>query len=443
MAFIDKISSCIEKYSLLEPGARVLVALSGGADSVALLLSLRALEYDCVAAHCNFHLRGNDSNRDASFVADLCARLGIELATIDFDVPDYQRRHKVSLEMACRELRYDWFERLLGERRCCAIAVGHHADDRKETFIINALRGSGIKGLSSIKPKNGNVVRPMLFVSRADIEAFLEEHNQPFVTDITNLSIDFGRNKVRNRILPEINALFPDNAMLRTIDSLLSCNEFYQGALESAIANCCQIDGDVVVVNYRKLLAFRGYDALLYGIVSRYGFNAVQADELLQAVNSPDGVGRIFVSQSHRIDVGRKAFTISLTENGDTLAAEYRFALPYVPAELPLQLSVEVIPFSSVDFERNPLVAYLDSSIVGVPLVLRHWRRADRMHPFGLKGSKLLSDLFADAKYDSLQKRNAWVLEAAGEVIWVPGLRTSDRYRCKPGGDVVVVSVIE
>ena len=154
-------------------------------------------------------------------------------------------------------------------------------------------------------------------------------------------------------------------------------------------------------------------------------------------------MGRIFVSQSHRIDVGRKAFTISLTENGDTLAAEYQFALPDVPAELPLQLSVEVIPFSSVDFERNPLVAYLDSSIVGVPLVLRHWRRADRMHPFGLKGSKLLSDLFADAKYDSLQKRNAWVLEAAGEVIWVPGLRTSDRYRCKPGGDVVVVSVIE
>ena len=185
--FEEKVAVYISENRLFDIGSRVLVTVSGGADSVALLCLLNGLGYDCVAAHCNFHLRGEESMRDERFVRALCGKLGVECVVRDFDVPAYMAEHKVSMEMACRELRYGWFEEVRESSGCAVIAVAHHSDDSVETFFLNMLRGCGIAGLAGIKPVNGRIVRPFLCVSRADIEEYLQEIRQDYIVDSTNL----------------------------------------------------------------------------------------------------------------------------------------------------------------------------------------------------------------------------------------------------------------
>ena len=272
--FLKKIEDYIHNHNLLPSKGKVLVTLSGGADSVALLISLHSLGYNCVAAHCNFHLRGDDSNSDQAFVEELTTKLGIPLKLIHFNVQSIMDSHHMSMEMACRYLRYNWFECLRKDECCDAIAVGHHSNDNVETFFLNAIRGSGINGLAAIKPVNGYIVRPLLCVSRRDVEDFLASIGQNYVTDKSNLSNDFNRNKLRNIIIPSINKLFPQQCLLRTISNISSCNDFYQGAIERAKNEC--FDKETGIINMPVLNSYPGCTTLLYEIVREYEFNSIQ-----------------------------------------------------------------------------------------------------------------------------------------------------------------------
>ena len=227
--FLNKVKAFIDSDCGIDASVPVLVALSGGADSVALLRVLLELGYDCRAAHCNFHLRGDESNRDECFVTELCQLLGVKFDVKHFDVPYYMKEHGVSLEMACRELRYEWFEQLRLEHGCQCIAVAHHSDDNIETFFLNALRGTGIAGLTGMKPRNANVVRPLLCVSRNEILEWLESLHQDFVTDSTNLENDARRNRLRNVVLPTIYSEFEGSkdSLLKTIENMTRCNDLY------------------------------------------------------------------------------------------------------------------------------------------------------------------------------------------------------------------------
>ena len=207
--FIGRVEQYMARCGMPAPGARVLVALSGGADSVALLLVLRSLGYDCVAVHCNFHLRGEESMRDEKFVRGLCADLGLQLKVKDFNVKERMKADGVSVEMACRDLRYEWFEHERQSEQCCNIAVAHHSDDNVETLLLNMLRGTGIAGMAGIKPMNGYIIRPLLCVSRQEIEEFLKEVGQDYVIDSTNAVADVKRNRLRNIVLPVIMGQFP------------------------------------------------------------------------------------------------------------------------------------------------------------------------------------------------------------------------------------------
>ena len=220
--FAKRISAFISAHGLFTPDDRVLVTLSGGADSVALLHVLLELGYDCVAAHCNFHLRGEESMRDERFVRALCDKLGVQATFVDFDVDSYVSERKVSVEMACRELRYRWFEQMRRQFGCRVIAVAHHADDSAETFFLNLMRGTGLAGLAGIKPRNGVIVRPMLCVGRQDVEAYLAQLQQDYVTDSTNLESEYRRNKIRNIVLPALRKCFPgsDAALSATMANL-------------------------------------------------------------------------------------------------------------------------------------------------------------------------------------------------------------------------------
>lgn len=436
--FIEKISNYIKKQQLLPPNSKVIITLSGGADSVALLISLHLLGYKCLAAHCNFHLRGQDSIDDENFSRNLAESLSIPFEITHFDVPTYERQHGVSTEMACRELRYAWFEELSVRYGINHIAVGHHIDDNKETFFLNLLRGTGIKGLAAIKPQNGKIVRPLLCVTRKEIEDFLSTLKQNFVTDRTNLENDFKRNKLRNILFPEIDNLFPENNIKRTIDNIYSCNEFYQGAIKNAVRECLNNNS----LDIAKLKEFEGYHAVLLEVVSKFNFNSSQAEEMSNIIESKEpSTGKEFYSSTHiaLFNRGKIEFSQFQTNNCKT---EYIFNLNNIPTDLPIKLSCKFIEdFKNFKFERNPKKAYFDAKITDKEIKLRKWHDGDRFSPFGMKGKKKLSDLFVDEKLSLTEKQNVWILEVDNEIVWIVGIKNSNSFTANKNCRMIEISV--
>lgn len=437
--FLKKISDYINANALLKKDDDILIALSGGADSVALLLSLIHLGYKCKAAHCNFHLRGEESMRDERFVRTLTKKLDIPLFHIDFDVPKFMKENHMSLEMACRKLRYDWFENLRQKENYKVLAVGHHSDDNIETFFLNTIRGSGINGLSAIKPRNGYIIRPLLCVSRNNIEAFLTNCNQDYIIDSTNNSIDYNRNKVRNIIIPQICELFPQQALLKTIENLSACNEFYQGAIEEAINKCVFMKNEYTIIDMTKIIKYPGAETLLYEIVKRYNFNPTQSSEIFNTFHTAHSTGRYFISSTHNAIINRDSIEISQKEpiSNNT---EYDINLSDISDTLPLDLTITYFDsIENIRFTRDPYIAYFNSNVLNCKLTLRKWKNGDSMIQFGMKGRKKLSDIFSDAKLSLTEKEKIWILEADGEIIWIIGLRTSNKYRCTKDDKIIQI----
>lgn len=422
--FEQKINGYICRHALLTPAGRVLVALSGGADSVALLRVLVALGYDCVAAHCNFHLRGDESDRDEAFAVGLCRALGVGCLTVDFDVESYKLIHGVSTEMACRDLRYEWFGRMLEEHDCTAVAVAHHRDDSVETLLLNLLRGTGITGLVGIKPLNGNVVRPLLAVGRDEILGYLEGLGQDYVTDSTNLESDYSRNKIRNILLPEIRRLFPSGqrGIERTLDNLAGDYEVWRNAVVGFEAEAVRLDDGDILIDRKRLAASPDPLTMLRHALEGRGFSGDQLRQML----ATDRVGAAFESEGYVAEVGRGKITV-MPKDFDDGARDYSVAeAERLKRECGIEVAV-VDNDGTVAFERG--AAYFDADAVGDRLCVRHWRQGDRFRPFGMKGSKKLSDYFNDHKLSLRQKRRALIVEAQGRIVWLVGERAADEFR--------------
>lgn len=442
--FIEKVDSFIKKHNLLRNTHRVLVALSGGADSVALLCVLKDLGVDVVAAHCNFHLRGDESLRDENFVRELTSASGVDCHFIDFDVYSYSAKHHLSLEMACRELRYDFFRIKSEEVSAGAIAVAHHRDDNAETFFLNILRGTGITGLAGIKPRNGNIIRPLLDVRRADIEDYLRNKGIGYVVDSTNGENDFKRNKLRNIILPQIRESFDgaDIAIANTISNCEGCLAVYKDAIDKLRMEIVSVNGHKVVIDGIKLTGTAAPETVLYEFVKEPGFNADQVAGMLAAL-SRSNTGAHFISGTHEAVIARGMIEIMpISEE----ALEERILKiegygSHVEGDLRITLKrrddgFKIVPSSSV--------AYLDARITGCDLRLRRWKEGDKFIPFGMKGYKKLSNLFVDKKLSLLDKRNVRVVTADGEIVWVVGIRASDKFRIdEMTSDVVVMEVLD
>ncbi len=402
-------------------GSRVLVALSGGADSVALLRMLTSEGYDCHAAHCNFHLRGEESMRDERFVCDLCEKLDIPLVVKDFDVKAYQQEHGGSTEMACRELRYTWFEQERQRLECDLIAVAHHSDDQVETFFLNLLRGTGIRGLAGMQRLSGNIWRPLLDVSRNQILEYLEAIGQDYVTDSTNDENHYRRNQLRNIILPVIGQQFP-HAGERILDTMANMRDDL--SLLTALVN--DILPNERHIDNKTLCSSPDAPTLLYHRIRHLGFNRVQCGQAVEAARHGHS-GRQFIGKGHVLHVNRR-----------TLDIEPTYEHPEI--EIPVDLNADLLspvhvsisrnnaPFSPLMCDGKSKVAFSSYLLRCQRIVLRHWRKGDRIKPFGLKGSKLVSDLFNDLKLDDSEKHNAWLLEADGDIIWVLGHRASALY---------------
>lgn len=425
--FEKRLSDNIVRHRLIAPGRLVIVAVSGGADSVALLTALVALGYDCVAAHCNFHLRGEESNRDMHSVGDLCDHLGIDLYMRDFNVHERCVSTGESIEMACRTLRYDWFGTLLDKLRAQCIAVAHHREDNIETFFLNLMRGSSITGLTGMRWRNNFVVRPMLDMTRTEIERYLTEKGTAWVDDSTNSETVFARNRLRNVVLPTLSEAFPGamDGILKSISFLSDNRDLY----DRAVAEKAELYQSGNTVHLDELLRDQPSSRLiLFEMLRPLGFNMSQVDDIIASSRKS---GLTFCAGHTTLELDRGKLSIVSRTRYTPDETEVSLAHDILS---PVHIEVSEHPVAAFKPSRNPGIAYFDKSILdGNPkFTLRRWRRGDRITPFGMKGTRLLSDIFSDAKMSAADKRAVWLLTRDGEIIWVAGIRTTDRFPVNP-----------
>lgn len=417
----------IEAHELIRPEGVVIVAVSGGADSVALLASLIALGYNCVAAHCNFHLRGDESDRDMRSVQALCSRLEVDLYMRDFDVEDRCRTTGESVEMACRSLRYEWFGNLLDKMRAQCIAVAHHREDNVETFFLNLMRGSSITGLTGMRWRNEYIVRPILNLTRESIETYLADRNIPYVNDSSNASNDYQRNKLRNVVIPTLTAQFPGaiDGILKSIGYLNENRELYARTVSEKSA--IYLTANTIHLN-ELLRDEPQHRLLLFEMLKPLGFNMSQVDDILA---SADKSGLTFETDNTTLELSHGKLTIAGRTAFTTDEVEVSLARDILS---PVHITITEHPVSAFLPSREATVAYFDKAILGdsPKFTLRRWRRGDRITPFGMRGTRLLSDIFSDAKLSAAEKRNVWILTRNAEIIWVVGIRATDRFSVGP-----------
>lgn len=435
---IDRVRRFIEKEKLFAPGATVIVGLSGGMDSMVLLDLLTLSGYQCVAAHCNFHLRGEESNRDAAFVKKWCKGIDIPFTSIDFDTTQYAADKKISIEMAARELRYDWFEIVRRQYVAEAVAVAHHKDDSVETVLLNLIRGTGIKGLSGIMPKNRHVVRPLLCVTRAEIEEYIAERDMPYVFDSTNDNDIFLRNSLRLNIIPQLEKLNPSvrEAIWRTSRNLFEAEKVYSESLRDIIKDLFR-DDKIDITKLRQTASPR---SVLFEILSPLGFGASVIEDVYLGMESTSG--KVFHSKSYRLIKDRGIFILDpVTGNErDEELIQIHSGTEEITGPLHLLIRKEKIPLS---IEKNSRVLYADLSKLKFPLTVRRWNEGDWFIPFGMKGRKKVSDYFTDRKYSLKEKENAWILLSGDDIVWIVGERSDDRYKItEESSDVFVVEMV-
>lgn len=425
--FIHRIEDFISRNHLLEKDGKYLVALSGGADSVTLLWVLHELGYQIEACHCNFQLRGTESDRDEQFCVQLCEQLGIPLHRIHFDTRLYAEVHKESIELAARNLRYRYFAQLKEDVEADGICVAHHQDDTVETVLINLIRGAGIQGLTGISAKNGDILRPLLCVDRKEILAYLEEKGQDYVTDSTNLVDDVVRNKIRLNIIPMLKEINPaaSKNIAQAARHLEEANKML-----SSIAICGEKSEDGTIrVAVLEIESAASAEYALYSSLSPYGFRGKAITEILASLHS---TGKTWTSETHQLVIDRDCILIREKQTeafqGMKIPETGCYVLPR-GEKIKLSIRKREIDFSP---SKEKFLITLDADAVTFPLHLRLAQNGDTFHPFGMKGKKLVSDYLTDRKKNLFEKQSQLVLEdAKGQIIWVVGERTSEICKIK------------
>ena len=442
MIISQKVQQYIDQKHLFGPNDTLLVALSGGADSVAMLILLRELGYRLVAAHCNFQLRGSESERDQQFVERLCLHLHIQLHTQRFDTNTYAKEKHVSIEMAARELRYEWFERLRQRIGAQYICIAHHQDDNIETMLLNLIRGTGLRGLCGMQPMNGHLRRPLLCLTREQLHHYLDERapslqlpqteGNPFVVDSSNLSSEhYARNKVRLQLLPLLRSINPgaDSNLADTIENMNQAWNVYRYCIDEFAG--AALDGPSEL-DIATIMRCPSPLALLHELLTPFGFNRPQLVSILQSIHH---VGAQFQSSSHRLVIDRSQLIIdelttpypsspglAVSTQGNTLA----------PEELATAgITLSIVPNTpDFQFSPSPQIAYFDAShLTAHSLHIRTVKTGDRIVPFGMKGSRLVSDVLTDLKLNRLEKEQQLLLLFDSEIAWIVGRRSSDLFR--------------
>lgn len=424
---INQFTQYIADHHLFDSSGRILLAVSGGMDSMVMWHLFDQARYDYAVLHCNFQLRGEASDGDEQLVTQMAGDLGVKIYTRRFETREYAALKGISIEMAARELRYEWFEEIRMVNHYDCIATAHHLDDLLETFFINLIRKTGLKGLTGFRPVNGRLVRPMLFASRSDIEKYAKEYNIPFRYDQTNSDIAIQRNFIRHKTIPDLVTVHPAfrENLAQTIIHLRSVEEFFLTEVDRQLHRIALHEYDGPAIRISALLKLPHPKLVLYEWLSRYGFNSTVADQLFNALDA--NPGRQFLSGSHRAIIDRDA--ILMTHQLSSEDGVYYVEKEDLELFTPLHLSLRMVGREGLTIDPNPRKAFIDAEKLIFPLTLRRWRQGSYFQPLGMDGLKKISDFFTDQKLSIPEKENIWILYSQEQVVWIVGHRIDHRFR--------------
>ena len=413
--------------ALFFPGQKILLAVSGGKDSVLMAHLFAQSGFTFGIAHCNFNLRADESQRDESFVRMLSSNLGVPFHVTHFKTKAYAEEHKISTQMAARTLRYDWFEEIRNQYDYEVVALAQHQDDVIETVLLNLTRGTGIAGLHGIMPKRGNLVRPMLFLSRSEIDGLIEANDLSYVEDSSNLGTNYARNKIRHHVVPQLRELNPSLAQTfrQNVQRFAETEQVLQRVISSLKQTIFLQKGSAWYLAIAQIKALQPQQLLLFEMLRDYGFSEMVVAALLKALDKQSGTS--FYSATHCIIVDRQHLVLSAVQEQDQpiIFVHPQDQLVKLPFHI-LSIAYEEQPF----FEKDNSKAFIDAGKLIFPLIIRNRQPGDKFIPIGMKTHKKLSNFFIDQKLPLSEKDRVPVLvNGNGELIWIGGLRQDDRYK--------------
>lgn len=443
----------IQKYitdnQLFTQEDKLLVAVSGGVDSMVLAILLKELNYSLGIAHCNFQLRGVESDEDARFVKEFAAYHEIPFYAQQFDTKNFAAQHKIGIQEAARQLRYTWFETLLKEYQYDKIVVAHHANDSIETALFNFAKGTGLRGLRGILPIKGAIVRPFLWAKKDDILNFAIKNNIFFREDSSNLTDDYTRNFIRHNIIPDFKQINPDfdNTALANINRFKEYTDLLDFFIQNIKNNITQNIDNQFFIDIKKIKSYPSVKTVLFELLKDYGFNNTHIEDIVNENTTGQKIGTKYYSDTHCLLIDRDFFILKTinkgfsTEGGIVLIEKNQKLVDFPMGQLSIDYS-DIPPF---DILKNKNFAQLDADKLSFPLKLRPWKIGDKFHPFGMKGkSQLLSDFFRSRKISSFDKEKIYVLTTDNdEVVWIIGWRMDDRFKLTERSEVCLKVVFE
>jgi tRNA(Ile)-lysidine synthase len=429
--FQERFRQFISEQRLFQSEDKIIIGVSGGIDSVALVHLFSMHSYNFAIAHCNFGLRGDDSDGDENFVKNLAENYKVPFYSIRFETSTFAKQHKISIQMSARKLRFDWFEEIRKSEGYKYVALAHHGDDEVETFFINMIRGTGIAGLSGLKPKHNNLLHPLLFASRKEIENFISENNLQFREDKSNLSKKYLRNKLRLDLIPQFEQLNPSfkETIKAEIKRLKDVNTIFQEAVKEKRKALFYhaADDEITSIYIAEIKKLKPLEIWMFELLSPFRFNIETIREVIDALDGPSG--KQFFSETHRLVKDREMVIISEKKNKIAPESiEIKAKTRQIAHPLPVNLSRFEVP---VNFKipTSPFIACLDASKVNEPLQIRLWQHGDKFIPLGMSGFKKVSDFLIDLKIPLIEKEKVFVLTSNGEIVWVIGFRIDNRFK--------------
>ncbi len=420
----------IKEQKLIDPSDKILLAVSGGVDSVVLCKLLHQAKIKFAIAHCNFTLRGEESDEDELFVEGLAEQYNVAFHSISFDTNSFAKKNKLSVQVAARELRYKWFDEIKTQFNFTLIATAHHQDDSIETFFINLLRGSGIRGLHGILPKQGDIIRPLLFVNKVEIETFAKKNKLKFRRDSSNNTDKYLRNKIRHKLIPLLNTINPsaNKNIADTIENLREVEAIYLKSIEKKKLKIVEEKNGLVKISIKELEKLKPLSAYLFEYLYPLGFNSKMIDDILESLNSESG--KQFFSGTHRLIKDRNYLIISTNEKIiDSKNINIIVSQKEIKVGSNKIVFKKMLHSKKVDLKVSKDIAQIDFEKLKFPLQLRKWEHGDTFHPIGMKGKKKLSDFFIDQKFSLIEKENTMVLISDNKIVWIVGHRIDDRFK--------------
>lgn len=431
---LEQFLNHIEQHELCKSTDRILLAVSGGLDSMVMLNLFKRSNYTIGVAHCNFQLRGSEAEEDERFVADACKAADVPFFVKKFNTRDYATANKLSIQAAARELRYAWFQELMSEERFTFLATAHHVNDSLETVLLKWIHGSSLESFAGIPVRNKKVIRPMLFATRTQLADFASEKGIMWRNDSSNDSDDYQRNFIRHQVVPRLKEINPalESTFLHGLKKITGELEFLRTQLEQWKAEHIHQKVGQVFINKAALLNATFSDSLLWRVVREYGFNIDQCHDMMQAMQSQSG--KKFIGTSHLLTLDRDHIIISPYDDAYE-AVTIREKNESVVRGV-WEISIERT--TSKEISTSSIVASLDADKVKFPITWRYWQPGDSFYPLGMENRKKLSDFLIDRKIPLADKNGISVLESDGEIIWVVGHRIDNRYKITPETKSVV-----